>query len=589
MALAVGLASLLFEPYVAHVATSWLIFGLLGLSLDLVWGRMGLLSLGQTAFFGVGAYAGSVAAVNWAGLTGNTLMWSLPAGALAGAGMAALIGWIIFYGRLGALQGTVLTYTVTLMLWTASVSFKANIGQAVIGGDNGMSEIPGMVLAFGPDAAELSPRGMFVCVLTIVAAIFLLVRWLMRSPFGVLVDCIRLQPDKTELLGYNARGYQLVFFCMAGGLAGIAGALYGSWANYLSPSIFSAQDALLVPIYVLVGGLGSLAGPFAGALAVGGLSFWLGGGAAGNQATLVMGACLIGLVMFLRGGLLSLWPRGRRSGGTQGGAAPPVDESQHAVRPDPGLLARLRALRPPADGTPSLMTDGILKRFGGVVPVRHISRQFSAGRVHCVIGPNGAGKSSFLRCCTGVHAVDEGTITLCGSDATRWNTSRRACAGVGIKMQAAQVFDDLDVRTNLWVAAYRRARDAALADELAQAMLAMLGLLGQGHRLASALSHGEQQWLDIGMVLCQSPTVMFFDEPAAGMTGADRRALCTLLKQLALTAAVVVVEHDMAFVAELDADVTVLHQGEVFAEGELADLRQDARILDIYLGRRKHA
>ena len=300
---ALAAAASYVDSYLAYVATSWVIFGLLGLSLDLIWGRAGVLSLGQTAFFGIGGYLGSVAAINLAPLTGNTLIWSGPVGSLAGACIAGLVGWLIFFGRMGALQATILTYTVTLIIWTSAVSFHATVGVAVIGGDNGLAEIPPYVVGFGNAAAPLSPNGMLACTILIAGGAYLLSASLMRSPFGLLVDCVRLNAEKTELLGYDTRKIQFWLFVLAGGIAGLAGALFGHWANYLTPSVFSVQEGLLVPIYVLVGGRGTLAGPFVGALLVGGLSFWLGGGVIGGQTTLVMGLGLMVLVLFVDGGV----------------------------------------------------------------------------------------------------------------------------------------------------------------------------------------------------------------------------------------------------------------------------------------------
>ena len=208
--------------------------------------------------------------------------------------------------------------------------------------------------------------------------------------------------------------------------------------------------------------------------------------------------------------------------------------------------------------------------------------------MRCVIGPNGAGKSSYLKALAGTYKLDAGQIKFGKRDITHSDPFDRVRQGIGIKMQKAQVFDDLDVRTNLWIAAYSRDRNRDEADRVSEGMLKMLGMDAQGSKPASQLSHGEQQWLDIGMVLCLSPDVMLFDEPAAGMTKDERRQLSQLIKTLSKSAAVVVVEHDMDFVRTLDAEVTVLHQGEVFAQGDIEVLRKDERILDIYLGRRKH-
>ena len=575
------------DPYLAYVGTSWVIFGLVGLSLDLVWGRGGMLSLGQTALYGVGGYVGSIAAINFAPLTGNTIIWALPFGAIAGLATSTLVGWFVFYSRMGSLQSTILTYTFTLILWTGSLSFTTKIGAAVVGGDNGMSNIPGFVLGFGEGAAALDPNAMFLTVVLVSAAVYLVAQVIVRSPFGLVIDCIRLDSAKAELLGYDIRRFQLILFMFSGVVAGIAGAMFGAWANYLNPSIFSVQEALLVPIYVLVGGLGTLVGPFIGAFTVGGLSFWLGSGAIGGQTTLVMGVCLIILVLFLRkgivGGLQLLFNKIFQHAAIKTDS----EASTSGVQINFDLLDQLQGGTTESSGL-TLQTVDTLKRFGGVTPVDHVSQTFEPGRVRCIIGPNGAGKSSYLMTCTGAYTPDSGQVLLGGKEITKANPFQRVKLGLGIKMQKAQVFDELTVRQNLWIAAYSRDRDKDKADATSDSMLKMLDMSVLAARPASTLSHGEQQWLDIGMVLCLSPEVILLDEPAAGMTGEERRQLSKLVRTLAKKASVVVVEHDMDFVRTLDADVTVLHQGAVFAQAEIEELQKDDRILDIYLGRREN-
>jgi ABC-type uncharacterized transport system ATPase subunit/ABC-type branched-subunit amino acid transport system permease subunit len=575
-------SSWFLDSYLAYVATSWVIFGLLGLSLDLVWGRAGVLSLGQTAFYGIGGYLGSVAAIDLAPLTGNTLIWSLPSSALAGACSAGLIGLLIFFGRMGALQATILTYTATLIIWTIAVSFHATVGAAVIGGDNGLAEIPSYVLGFADAAQPLAPNEMLGCTVLIAGGVYLFSAALMRSPFGLLVDCVRLNAEKTELLGYDARKIQFLVFVFAGGIAGLAGALFGHWANYLTPSVFSVQEGLLVPIYVLVGGRGTLVGPFVGALLVGGISFWLGGGVIGGQTTLIMGLGLIGLVLFVDGGIIgaarTFCAKGRRLLDSEleiDGERGPASDVDFGVSVQHATGA-------------SLETQAIVKRFGGITPVKSVSLSFRPGRVYCLIGPNGAGKSTFLRCCMGSHALSQGEIMLAGERVTTWKTFERARAGLGVKMQTPQVFDELSVAQNLWVAAYRAERDRHKADRRVADILGALGLSSKARHLAGDLSHGERQWLDIGMVLGQSPQVIMLDEPAAGMTEVERDKLARMIRDLAGSAVVIVVEHDMDFVRALDAEVIVLHQGEVFERGSIEDLRQNEAVLDVYLGRRRH-
>jgi ABC-type uncharacterized transport system ATPase subunit/ABC-type branched-subunit amino acid transport system permease subunit len=574
------------DPYLAYVATSWVIAGLLGLSLDIVWGRGGLLSLGQTAFFGLGGYFGSIVAINLLPITGGTVIASLLAGAAFGAVTAVALGSVIFFARMGPLQSTILTYTLTLLLWSLSQSLTLKIGDAEIGGDNGLSNIPGSVLAFDPAANPLGPAQALVLVIVVSAFLYFLTRWLMKGTFGKVIDCIRIDAQKTELLGYDIRKYQLANFAYAGAIAGVAGALFGAWANYLSPSIFSVQEALLVPIYVLVGGLGTLAGAFVGALAIGGLSFWLGGGAVSGQTTLILGGVLIVLVLFLQNGLI----------GTIGGfwrrALPDPNDAAKNCRPvviDETALDRiLEDAARRAGPAKRLTTTDVLKRFGGVIPVNRVTRSFEPGRPYSLIGPNGAGKSSYLKTCVGIYGPDAGRIEMGGGDVTKKAIFARVRDGMGVKNQKPQVFGALTVRDNLWIAAFARTRDPRTADEVSGKIMNMLGLPEQAAVQASALSHGQQQWLDIGMVLCLAPRVVFLDEPAAGMTNEETRELSVLVRTLARHTTVIVVEHDMDFVRTLDGHVTVLHQGEVFAEGDIDALRANERVLDIYLGRRQH-
>lgn len=574
------------DPYLAYVATSWIIFGLLGLSLDIVWGRGGLLSLGQTAFYGLGGYFGSVVAINMAPATGNTLIWSLPAGALFGCLVAAALGWIIFYARMGPLQSTILSYTFTLLLWAVTQSFKIRAGEAVIGGDNGMSNIPGMVLGFGEKAEALDPTGGFLVTVVVAALLYFVTRWLHRGTFGHVIDCVRLDSQKAELLGYDVRKYQVLNFAYAGAVAGIAGALFGAWANYLNPSIFSVQEALLVPIYVLVGGLGTLAGPFVGAIMIGGLSFYLGSGAVGGQTTLILGLVLVVLVMFLRNGILGaidgLW---RKALPDPNDAARNTSQVAIDIEVLETLLDEAAQQAGPAK---ELETQSLVKQFGGVVPVDKVSLDFEPGRPFSLIGPNGAGKSSFLKTCVGIYAPDAGQVLIGKRDVTRAPIFDRVHLGMGVKNQKPQVFGDLPVTENLWIAAYSRTRDRSKADDISAKIAHMLGLEQQALAQASALSHGQQQWLDIGMVLCLAPRVVLLDEPAAGMTNEETRELSKLVRVLARHTTVIVIEHDMEFVRTLEGHVTVLHQGEVFAEGNISTLRKDDRVLDIYLGRRVH-
>jgi branched-chain amino acid transport system permease protein len=238
-------------------------------------------------------------------------------------------------------------------------------------------------------------------------------------------------------------------------------------------------------------------------------------------------------------------------------------------------------------GAPALETVGLSKSFGGVLAIQDVSISIPPRGIRSLIGPNGAGKSTFIKVCAGLHRPQSGSILLNGTDITAEEPFARVRAGLVIKMQIAQVYPDFSVWHNLWLAGFARFRNEAAADAIVETVLPLIGLSEKRHLDGAQLSHGERQWLDMGMVLCLAPKVILLDEPTAGMTPEETRQTAGLIQRLAREAAVVVVEHDMEFVRMLDAEVTVLHQGAVFAEGRIEALRRDERVLDIYLGRRQ--
>jgi branched-chain amino acid transport system permease protein len=175
------------------------------------------------------------------------------------------------------------------------------------------------------------------------------------------------------------------------------------------------------------------------------------------------------------------------------------------------------------------------------------------------------------------------------TDITRLRPDQRARLGMGIKLQVPSYYATLTAFENVWLAAYARLGDARAADAGATAVLAWLGLSPKAQLPAGSLSHGEHQWLEIGMVVAGEPVVVLLDEPTAGMSREETMRTVELIHALAVDATVVVVEHDMEFVRVLDVPVTMFHEGKVFARGSIAELRADERVLDIYLGRTETA
>ena len=243
---------------------------------------------------------------------------------------------------------------------------------------------------------------------------------------------------------------------------------------------------------------------------------------------------------------------------------------------------------------PVLQLDRINVSFDGFRALTDLSLQIGVGELRCIIGPNGAGKTTLMDVITGKTRPDSGTVLYDqDSDLTRLTPVEIARAGIGRKFQKPTVFEALTVFENLEIAlktdksvwASLRARlDSAQRDRI-DAVLKMLRLGGERARLAGLLSHGQKQFLEIGMLLVQEPHLLMLDEPAAGMTDAETAWTAELFRDLAGTHSLMVVEHDMGFVETIADHVTVLHQGQVLAEGSLRDVQANEQVIDVYLGR----
>ena len=241
-----------------------------------------------------------------------------------------------------------------------------------------------------------------------------------------------------------------------------------------------------------------------------------------------------------------------------------------------------------------LYVDGVTVSFDGFKALNNLSYTVRTGEMHAVIGPNGAGKTTMMDVVTGKTRPDSGEVYFKQvHDLTRLDEAAIANLGIGRKFQKPTVFEKHTVMENLELALksgrgpftslfFRLTR--ARADRIDE-VLATIGLSDQRAALAGTLSHGQKQWLEIGMLLIQDPELLFLDEPVAGMTDAETEQTSELLRQIAGKHSVVVVEHDMAFVRALDVKVTVLHEGSVLAEGSLDHVQNNEKVIEVYLGR----
>ncbi|WP_340263765.1 urea ABC transporter ATP-binding protein UrtD [Sulfitobacter pontiacus] len=242
-----------------------------------------------------------------------------------------------------------------------------------------------------------------------------------------------------------------------------------------------------------------------------------------------------------------------------------------------------------------LEVSGVSKSFDGFKAINNLSIQIAEPELRAVIGPNGAGKTTFMDIITGKTRPDSGHVVWGERNISLLGMSEADIAneGVGRKFQKPTVFEAQTVRQNLAMAlknprgplAVLLHRKTPSNGARIEGIAAEIGLTESLTRIAGELSHGQKQWLEIGMLLAQEPRLLLVDEPAAGMTVEEREKTTDILKRAAKTRAVVVVEHDMEFVRRLDCKVTVLHEGSVLAEGSLDHVTSNPKVIEVYLGR----
>jgi urea ABC transporter ATP-binding protein UrtD len=245
------------------------------------------------------------------------------------------------------------------------------------------------------------------------------------------------------------------------------------------------------------------------------------------------------------------------------------------------------------DRRPILSTQGLEKHFGGLYAIDGLEFSLEEGELRCLIGPNGAGKTTFFNLVTGYLRPDRGTIRFRGTSIVGLAPHEICRRGIGRKFQVPNVFYDLTVADNLSVAQHGKVGLGPLifrqpgrsqSDEVEE-MLEVIALSSERDYPASALSHGEKQWLEIGMALINRPSLLLLDEPTAGMTAEETRETARLIKRLSKGLTTVVIEHDIKFVREIADVVTVLHRGKALAQGLFQEIADNETVRNTYLGR----
>jgi len=570
-----------------------LVWGLFGIGFDILFGFTGLLSFGQSAFYGTGGF---VAAYLLTRAGFPNVFLALIIGMIAAAVVGYLVGLI-------ALRRTGI-YFAMITVAIAEVFFfvEFNPLAAWTGGENGLPGVPTPSLNLGfttlnfNNGWSLYPF-LAACYFVGIAIALRIV----RSPVGAVFSAIRDNPLRAEAVGHNIHSYKLTAFVIAAAYAGFAGGLLGVLQAFMPPDAFTFETSGQLVMQTAIGGIGTLFGPLLGA------AVWLflqdflqsalGLGAAWK---LVLGILFVLLVTFLRRGIIGGFKDLYELATSRKKPAEPTETeslSDFSMAPADSAVTMAPQKRP--DDRPSgpiLQASGLSKRYGGLLANSNIDFTVNHGELRGVIGPNGAGKSTFFKMLTCEIPPTSGKIMFEGRDITGKSVTDVCQLGLTKSYQVNQLFTQLTVRQNLTVAVLAALRGKFKLDlfrdpesipglkEQVERTLQLVRLAGRPDTKVSDLAYGEKRRLEIGLALATSPTLLLLDEPLAGMSPQERVETVKLLKSISHGRTMIVIDHDMDALFELAERVTVLQEGRVLVEGTPEEIKANPAVQEAYLG-----
>jgi branched-chain amino acid transport system permease protein len=555
---------LVFSIYLLNVLIQAFFFSIVAVTVDILWGYTGYLTFGQSAFFGIGAYAAALVFTH-GGFSPGYVLLAIGVAIGASAAVAALLGWLSFYRGASPFFATVMSLVLPIVLSQLLLS-----GGEWTGSSSGLTGYP---------TFDLSLQAWYWIAGAGLALVAVLVWYFVRSDGGRVLVAIRDNESRCAYLGINTSLVKIALLVAAAIVAGLAGFGYGAFSGVVAPELTGFVLGTQLIIWVALGGRGTLWGPVAGALLINVATSYL-SGSMPFAWQLILGAAFVLVIVLLPQGLvpLLLKPFRRASVG----------------RHQPVLAERpLDAHRHPVDVGMALQMRGVEKHFGSLKVLQGIDLEADAGELVGLIGPNGAGKTTLMRCMSDGDARSAGTVVLCGHDIRQLPPDRCVQFGLGRKFQNANIFDTLTVAECLRIASTiverpslsRRASTLALPAYALEVMRATR-LDEKLGAVAKDLSHGEQQALELAMVLALEPRIVLLDEPTAGLTKTERTQIGDVLASLAhrYRLCCLLVEHDLDFVEEIATRIVVLHQGRIVMQGSFRDVVNSELVKTIYAG-----
>jgi branched-chain amino acid transport system permease protein len=566
------------DRYTVYLLTQGFLYAALAVTLDLVWGRTGILDLGHAVWFGAGALTAGVLTTTLSpdglvvgvhGGPGTYVLAALLAMVIAGAA-AAVVGLYCFSWR-GSTMFTVAVVTLALSVICEALYLELHW----TGGDNGL---------FGFRLGALDPTAWFYVCLGFLGLV-LAGAWLVaRSDLGLLLLAIRDNEGRARELGYPVDRVKIGVLAAGAAAAALTGALYGALLGLVSSPLFGFLFSTQVVVWVAIGGRGSLIGPALGAIALQFAATSL-NRSHPDQWQLIVGLAFIAVVVFVPDGVAPpLWRLLRRA------VAGPA-------RPPSGLLLRPVAAAAAGSGPGPAATIADLRfGYGALRVLRGLSLEVRRAELLCVIGPNGAGKSTLLSVMCDGRLRHQGTVAYAAAPGLSHRgapVDALARAGVVRKRQTPSLFRGLTAGETILLASRRGRLPSPLrrTSEVAvpEPVVALCRATGLDRHLddpGTALAHGLKQALELAATIAAWPEVLLLDEPTAGLTAQERALVGDVLRGLVREhgRTVVLIEHDLDFVDDLADRIVVLRDGTVLAVGSTAEIRRDESVREGYLG-----
>ncbi|EAS51275.1 ABC type amino acid transporter [Aurantimonas manganoxydans SI85-9A1] len=566
-------APLYLDTYMTNVLIRALFLGVLALTVDLVWGYTGVLTFGQSAFFGIGAYACALVATHW-GFGPGWFALALVIGIVAAAVTAWLVGLLSFYHGASPLYSSIMTLALPIVL--VQIIFA---GGRFTGSSSGLSGFP--TYYWSIDTWFVIAGILLVAVAT--------VAWLfVRSDYGCILVAIRENEDRCAYLGIPVSRIKIGLFVACGAIGAVAGFGYAAFTNVVAPELGGFLLGTESLIWVALGGRGTLLGPILGAIGIDVTSSYL-SGSLPFLWKFIVGVVFVLVIILLPNGFASLvtgaWRRYRARSNPDG-------EGHHATSVRL-VAAEGTGVRPTATAVAPIRIAALTCRYGSLTVLDGIEVEAREGQLLSIVGPNGAGKTTLMRCISNGTERTSGQVTVAGTEIGRRSPQKIVSLGVGRSFQNTSLFDSLTVGDCLRLARYRIDGASAFVRQQTVALpkpaLEILQATGLDQQLGLEtryLSHGMKRGLELAMVLATEPRVLLLDEPTAGLTKSERTAIGHVLTRLVeeYGLCVFLIEHDLDFVREISNRIVVLHQGKLLLDGSVEEVVSSDLVKAVYAG-----